>query len=78
MLLIRDNHLSYASENDCKFIIKYYDADNDGLLDFLDFNFIVLCNDNMKLRAKETQRATKHANILFPEVEKALSDLIEM
>lgn len=57
--------MSYISEEDCKFIIKYYDSDDDGKLNLTEyfqsintfsFNFIVLVNDDLKLRARATQR----------------------
>jgi Ca2+-binding EF-hand superfamily protein len=53
---LRENKRYYVSEDDCKFIIKYYDSDNDGCINYVDFNFIVLVNDNIELRAGQTQK----------------------
>lgn len=78
--------MSYISEEDCKFIIKYYDSDDDGKLNLTEyfqsintfsFNFIVLVNDDLKLRARATQRPNQFTNVLEPEVEKTLADLLE-
>ena len=34
--LFRENKRYYVSEDDCKFIIKYYDSDNDGCINFME------------------------------------------
>ena len=53
-----DNNISYMQEDDLKFVVQFYDIENNGSMDLMDFNHMVLCNDNMILRAKETQRTT--------------------
>jgi Ca2+-binding EF-hand superfamily protein len=33
---LRENKRYYVSEDDCKFIIKYYDSDNDGCINYVE------------------------------------------
>jgi Ca2+-binding EF-hand superfamily protein len=40
-----------ATEADCYLIVKYFDSDNDGYLNFQDFLQILLPCDNQYLRA---------------------------
>jgi len=33
---LRENKRYYVSEDDCKFIVKYYDSDNDGCINYVE------------------------------------------
>jgi len=36
VLFLRENKRYYVSEDDCKFIVKYYDSDNDGCMNYIE------------------------------------------
>ncbi len=36
LIQYRENKRYYVGEDDCKFIVKYYDSDNDGCINFLE------------------------------------------
>ncbi len=50
-LLFRDNGVEEATEADCFLIVKYFDSDDDGNLNFQDFLQIFMPCDNHYLRA---------------------------
>jgi len=65
-----------VEEEDCMLLLRFFDTDKDNLLTFTDFNYIVLVNDNMLLRAKETQRNNKYTYDLDKKVEENLCKLL--
>lgn len=53
---LRDNGIDSANEADCYFMIKYFDSDSDGKLNYSDFMQILMPCDNTHLRAQIAQR----------------------
>eukprot|EP00347_Sterkiella_histriomuscorum_P005006 403358261 len=75
-LFLKENYKEYPNEDDCQFIVKYYDADGDKYLNFLDFNYLILPNDNLTLRAKATQQNNQFQQELNSELEEKLVELV--
>ena len=48
---LRENGITSATEADCYFIVKFYDSDEDGKLNYPDFLQIVLPCKNYKMRS---------------------------
>jgi hypothetical protein len=61
-------------------LVKYFDGNNDGFLDYQEFMQVMLPCDDMYLRSAATQRPnypiSPHA-FLAPSVEKDLTELLE-
>mmetsp|Transcript_23466 Transcript_23466/g.17933 ORF Transcript_23466/g.17933 Transcript_23466/m.17933 type:complete len:170 (-) Transcript_23466:219-728(-) len=53
---LRDNAINNATEAECYYLVKFFDSDEDGKLNYPDFMQVVLPCDNTFLRAKATQR----------------------
>jgi hypothetical protein len=51
---LRDNNVHNMTEADCYYIVKFFDADEDGRLHFPDFMQMVLPCDNNVLRSTAT------------------------
>jgi Ca2+-binding EF-hand superfamily protein len=49
---LRENGVEEATEADCFLIVKYFDSDEDGYLNFQDFLQLILPCDNQALRSK--------------------------
>ena len=67
------------TEADCYYLVKFFDADLDGRLNYPDFMQMVLPCDNPKLRAQATQRPNVYINkfdYLTLDVERDLTKLI--
>eukprot|EP00347_Sterkiella_histriomuscorum_P003285 403364871 len=69
-LFLKENYKEYPNEDDCQFIVKYYDADGDN------FNYLILPNDNLTLRAKATQQNNQFQKELNSELEEKLVELV--
>ena len=50
----RDNGIMEVNEADCYFVIKFFDSDEDGKLNYTDFLQIVLPCTNAKIRSTTT------------------------
>ena len=74
---LKINHVDYVKETDFHPIFRLFDKDRDGNLDFDDFLQFVLPYDDIRLRAKITQRQTYKCKELPFDVEFELSRLIE-
>lgn len=48
---LRSNNVEEATEADTAYVIKYFDSDQDGLLDPEDLLYLVLPCDNPNLRS---------------------------
>jgi Ca2+-binding EF-hand superfamily protein len=48
---LRENGVEEATEADCFLIVKYFDSDEDGYLNFQDFLQLLLPCDNQALRS---------------------------
>ena len=55
---LKDNHVSYVSVKDCSLLLKYFDTDMDGALNYTEFMQVLLPCDDMYLRSAATQRPT--------------------
>jgi Ca2+-binding EF-hand superfamily protein len=51
---LRDNNVHDMTEADCYYIVKFFDSDEDGRLNYPDFMQLVLPCDNNNLRSKAT------------------------
>jgi Ca2+-binding EF-hand superfamily protein len=51
---LRDNDIHECTEADCYYLVKFFDSDEDGKLNYPDFMQIVLPVDNPYLRAVAT------------------------
>lgn len=74
---LRQNHVDYVKEQDLYSLFETFDKDNDGNLDYDDFLQFSLPYDDIKLRAKVTQRPTYRCHQMPPDVEFELSRLFE-
>lgn len=59
---LRQNHVDYVKETDMYPFFLTFDKDMDGNIDYDDFLQFCLPYDDMKLRAKVSQRPTYRAN----------------
>jgi len=76
---LRDNGIHNATEADCYYVIKFFDADEDGRLNYPDFMQMLLPCDHPSLRAAATQRPNVYINkfdYLTLDIEKDLTTLI--
>ena len=53
---LRDNGLHTVTEADCYYLVKFFDSDEDGKLNYPDFMQMLLPCNNPGLRTKATQR----------------------
>ena len=76
---LRDNQVDYIKETDLFQIFELFDKDKDGNMDYDDFLQFVLPYDDVKLRAKVSQRPTykTESGQLPTNVEFEISRLIE-
>ena len=77
---LRSNNVEDATEADTAYIIKYFDSDQDSLLDPEDLLYLVLPCDNPHLRSAIAQRDIApcyHDERLDDEVEYELTKLFE-
>ena len=77
---LRDNGTqAKMTEADCYYVVKYFDSDDDGKLQYQDFMQMVLPCENEQLRAKATQRplaVIKENDYLTLDVERELTKLL--
>ena len=52
----RDNGIMDVTEATCYFIVKFYDADEDGKLTYPEYLQLILPCTNMNMRSEVTQR----------------------
>ena len=74
---LRENKVDYMKETDLFHLFQTYDKNLDGNLDFDDFLQFCLPYDDVKLRAKISQRKTFKTMQLANNVEFELSRLFE-
>lgn len=70
-----------VNEADCYFVMKFFDSDEDGKLNYPDFLQIVLPCTNQKIRSSTTQRPMndcRPTDFLTLDVEQDLSRLLKM
>lgn len=78
---MRENGQMEVAEADFYFVIKFFDSDEDGKLNYPDFLQMILPCTNMKLRAQTTQRVMgdcKPSDFLTLDVEQDLTRLLKM
>ena len=76
---LRENGFTDVCEADCYYLIKFFDADEDGKLSYPEYLQIVLPCVNHKLRASTTQRIVQHCkpeDYLPIDVEQDLARLL--
>ena len=76
---LRDNGINHITEADCYYLVKFFDADEDGRLNYPDFMQMILPCNNPYLRATATQRPNVFINkfdFLTLDVERDLSKLL--
>jgi Ca2+-binding EF-hand superfamily protein len=76
---LRDNGIHNITEADCYYLVKFFDSDEDGRLNYPDFMQMVLPCDNPQLRAAATQRPNQYISqfdYLTLDVERDLTKLI--
>ena len=76
---LRENGVHEYSEAECFYLVKYFDSDEDGELNYADFMQIILPCDHSYLRAIATQRPNievSNTEYLDEEVEKNVAKLI--
>jgi len=75
---IRDNGIHTITEADCYYVVKFFDSDEDGKLNYPDFLQLLLPCDNKFLRASATQRPNVYINqfdYLTLDIERDLTKL---
>ena len=78
---LRENGIMDVTEADCYFVMKFFDSDEDGKLNYPDFLQIVLPCTNAKIRSATTQRPMNECrptDFLTLDVEQDLSRLLKM
>jgi Ca2+-binding EF-hand superfamily protein len=78
---MRENGVMGMTEADFYYVIKFFDSDEDGKLNYPDFLQIVLPCTNPKIRAMTTQRSMgdcRPSDFLTLDVEQDLSRLLKM
>lgn len=76
---LRDNDVHEMTEADCYYVVKFFDSDEDGRLNYPDFMQMVLPCDNVTLRSQATQRPNLVLNpgdFLTLDVERDLTALL--
>lgn len=77
---LRDNGIHTCTEADCYYVVKFFDSDEDGRLNYPDFMQMVLPCNNMQLRATATQRPNAYISTkdyLTLDVERDITVLIQ-
>eukprot|EP00347_Sterkiella_histriomuscorum_P013646 403363918 len=77
---LRENNVEEATEADCFLIVKYFDSDDDGFLNYQDFLQMLMPCDDQNLRAALAQRpnyAVSTNQYLGREIEAELTKLFE-
>ena len=77
---LRENGTMDCTEADIYYVIKFFDSDEDGKLNYPDFLQIVLPCTNYKMRAEVTQRMNRECrstDYLTMDVEQDLSRLLK-
>ena len=77
---LRENGFNDATEADCYYLVKFFDADEDGKLNYTEYLQIILPCLNHKLRASTTQRIVQHCkptDFLPIDVEQDLARLFK-
>lgn len=72
--------MAEATIEDCAYIVKFFDSDEDGVLNYTDYMQLVITCDDTYLRAAVTQREPYGVNVdefLSPILERELSILFE-
>ena len=54
LYFLRDNGIHNKLEADCYYLVKFFDSDEDGRLNYIDFIQMILPCDNPALRARAT------------------------
>lgn len=75
---IRDNGIHNITEADCYYLVKFFDSDEDGKLNYPDFMQLVLPCTNASMRAAATQRPNMFINkfdYLTLDIERDLTKL---
>ena len=70
-----------ATEADCYYLVKFFDSDEDGKLNYTDFMQVLLPCDNPDLRAEATQRQNYYIgkyDYLTLDLEREVTKLIEL
>ena len=76
---LRDNGIHNYTEADCYYVVKFFDSDEDGKLNYPDFMQVILPCDNPYLRAVATQRPNVFINkfdYLTIDVERDVTKLL--
>ena len=76
----RDNGIDEATEADCYYIVKYFDSDDDGGINYSDFLQMLMPCDDSYLRAQVSQRPSypiKDSDFLGADIEAELTRLFE-
>jgi Ca2+-binding EF-hand superfamily protein len=71
---LRECNVHEYHEADCYYLLKFFDADEDGALCYADFLQIILPVDNELLRAVATQKPNE---LYIKEIEKELPEEVE-
>jgi len=78
---LRENGVTEFNEADCYYLVKFYDADEDGKLIYPEFLQMILPCTNAKIRADTTQRLNmecRPTDFLTIDVEQDLARLVKM
>ena len=78
---LRENGTTDVTEADTYFVVKFFDSDEDGKLNYPDFLQMVLPCTNYKLRSAVTQRPNqmcRTTDFLTLDVEQDLTRLLKM
>lgn len=77
---LKDNEFDDVAYEDCQYLVKFFDSDEDGVLNYTDYMQCVITCDDTYLRAAVTQREPYGVNpdeYLSPILERELSILFE-
>lgn len=77
---LKENMVDYVNEIETFYMFRYFDKDNDGMLDFDDFLYVVMPNDDIAKRAEAGQRwpfKVDEEETMAKHVEFELSRLLE-
>ena len=76
---LRDNSIHNITEAETYYVVKFFDSDEDGKLNYPDFMQLVLPCDNAHLRARATQRPNQYItrnDFLTIDVERDITNLL--
>ncbi|CAI2371488.1 unnamed protein product [Moneuplotes crassus] len=77
---MQENGFDHVTMKDCQYLVKYFDSDEDGVLNYTDYMQLVITCDDTYLRAVVTQRDPYGVNpdeYLSPILERELAILFE-